>query len=502
MELGRMKQLYRLIGKNEKLALRRHPMFEQNRVMKVFIYLFIAFWAVYLFVLGVMFGRITDGNYEAFDMIDGGMIFFLVVDFFVRFAVQETPAQEIKPYKLLPIPQNFLLNVFLLRRGLTGGNLFWGFFFVPFAFFAVLKFYGLLGFLCYLLGWWLMFVLDSYWYLLWRTAIQRNVLFIAFPLLADAALIYFGIFFDSNATWLFDATLLLGRGFCTGSLPAFLLPLLLCVLLFFVNRRIQRRYIYREIAQEERPQQVSTGGMRWLNRFGIIGEYMKLEVKSTRRNKVVRNQFLFGVCYMILFCALLAFTDIYDQPFMRTFICVYCFACLGTMTLTSVMCMEGNYIDFLMSRKESVLQLLKAKYYFNCGMLVFPLAFTLMPVLQGKILWIEALSCCFFTMGCIFPFLFQLAVYNKTTLSLNQKLTRSGRSTKMQMIFSAAALFVPMIIMFTLIHLFGYFTGSWILLSLGLCGTLLSPLWLRNIYRRFLIRRYVNMQGFRSSLER
>jgi hypothetical protein len=37
------------------------------------------------------------------------------------------------------------------------------------------------------------------------------------------------------------------------------------------------------------------------------------------------------------------------------------------------------------------------------------------------------------------------------------------------------------------------------MISIGLIGTVLHPLWLRNIYERFMKRRYENMDGFRNS---
>ena len=56
-----------------------------------------------------------------------------------------------------------------------------------------------------------------------------------------------------------------------------------------------------------------------------------------------------------------------------------------------------------------------------------------------------------------------------------------------------------MFIMYALIALLDTATASWILLGLGLAGFLLNPVWLRNIYRRFMFRRYDNMDGFRTS---
>lgn len=501
MNFSRTKLLYNLIRKNQKLAVRRHPMLDQNKAMKIFIYIMAAFWAAYLMFFGIMFGSIDFGAFENFDMIDGGMIWFLVLDFYLRFTMQETPAQEIKPYKLLPIKQNFLLNVFLIRLGLRGYNLFWFFFLLPFGILAIVKFYGLLGLLGWLFGWWLLFVFNSYWYLIFRTLNQRSWLYLLIPTAVYAAVIYFGMFHDSGNQWLFDGCVQLGRAFCTWNWWSYLCIFAVIVVLFFINQRMQRACVYREIAQVEHVEKVKSTEMSFLNRFGIIGEFMKLEIKSTMRNKVVRKQFLTGAICTLVFCLLFAFTDVYDDmTFMRTYICVYCFACLGTITLTNVMCMEGNYIDFLMSRKESVLQLLKAKYYFNCLMLLFPLLFSIAPIVQGKILFIEALGCMFFTSGAIFPFLFQLAVYNNQTLQLNVQITKSGRSTKHQMIFSLAALLVPMLIMYILIVVFNVEVASWVMLVIGLLGTGLSHVWLRNIYHRFMIRRYDNMAGFRDSL--
>ena len=501
MDFGRARQLYHLIAHNQRLQARRHPMFERNLAMKIFSYIFIAFWALYLVVLGVSCYYSFEGTaLEAFDWVDGGMIWFLILDFVSRFAMQETPAQNIKQYKLMNIPTRFMLNVFLLRMGLQPYNLFWAFFLVPFGVLAVPQFYGIGGLVGFLLGWWLMFVLNSYWYLLWRTLMNRRFVWIAVPLLTFAALVYFGIFHDEKNTWLFDGTAYLMRGFCEWNPQSWAVVFVLILPLFTLNYHYQKTAIYVEIAKTEEVRQVKTNNMTFLDRFGVIGEYMKLELKSTVRNLVVRNQFITGALCMLMLCGLFSFSDVYeDMPFMQIFVCVYCFTCLGVMTLTTIMCAEGNYMDGLMVRKETVLSLLKAKYYFQCLILVVPFLFSLMPILEGKITWLAALGCLFFTSGVVFPFIFQLAVYNDTTIHLNEKLTKAGRDTKVQMLMSAAALFLPMLVMYGLVNVLGSNVAAIVMISVGVTGTVLHPWWLRNIYNRFMERRYRNMDGFRNS---
>lgn len=501
MDISRAWLIYRSISQNQRLQARRHPMFEKNMAMKVFGYIFVAFWAVYLVMLGVTcFYAFDDTALEAFDWIDGGMIWFLILDFLTRFAMQETPAQNIKQYKLCDIPNSFLLHTFLFRMGLQPYNLFWAFFFIPFGWLAIPQFYGVVGFVGFILGWWLMFVLNSYWYLFWRTLINRNYLFFIVPLLIYAAFAYFGIFYDEDHQWLFQGNILLMRGFCQWNVLSWLFIVVFIIPLYIINYRLQKVAIYVEIAKTEMVKQVKTNNMTFLDKFGIIGEYLKLELKSMVRNLVVRKQFITGALCMLMLCGLFSFSDVYaDMPFMRIFICVYCFTCLGVMTLTTVMCAEGNYIDGLMVRKETVLSLLKAKYYFQCMVLIVPFLFSLMPIMEGKITWLMALGCMFFTSGAVFPFIFQLAVYNDSTIHLNEKLTKAGRDTKVQMIMSGIALFLPMLLMYILVQSFNDEVAAISMLTIGVIGTVLHPLWLRNIYNRFMKRRYRNMDGFRNS---
>lgn len=168
------------------------------------------------------------------------------------------------------------------------------------------------------------------------------------------------------------------------------------------------------------------------------------------------------------------------------------------MTLISIMCHEGNYIDGLMSRRESIYQLLRAKYYFNSLMLIIPPIFFIPLMVVGKLsIWMN-LGYLFFTVGVLYPIMFQMAVYNKDTLPLNQKLTgKQGNAT--QQVISLAILFLPLAIERLAVLLLGDIWGYVILISLGGIGVATHKIWLRNIYQRFMARRYANMEGFRAS---
>ena len=93
------------IRRNQKLAAKRNPAFDRNRFAKFLIYLFTAFWAAYLVLIGVSLSFAFEEDIpgmEPYDALDSVLILFLLIDFLIRFLFP-TPAQEIKPYLLLPV---------------------------------------------------------------------------------------------------------------------------------------------------------------------------------------------------------------------------------------------------------------------------------------------------------------------------------------------------------------------------------------------------------------
>ena len=157
------------LRKQGKLAAKRNPMYEKNKFGKFWMYFMAVFWAGYLIFFGTTFAFAFDGGAtEAYHVLNSGLIFVLALDFLMRFPFQKTPSQEIKPYLLLPIRRNRLIDFLLIRSGLNGFNLIWLFFFVPFAIISITKFYGITGVLTYSIGIWLLMILNNYWFLLCR----------------------------------------------------------------------------------------------------------------------------------------------------------------------------------------------------------------------------------------------------------------------------------------------------------------------------------------------
>ena len=492
-------RLFLLLHKNAKLSERRNVMFEANQYGKLVGYLMLGFFAIEFIVLGTIFGWLGVKD-DAPEMIFYFMPFLLLMDFGMRFMTQQTPLMLVKPYLLTPVSKYTAIECFLIRMLLDSGNLFWMVMFLPYLFIiwcgGVTT--GLILGMLVLLH--LMVLVNSQWYLLIRTLINQNILWWLLPaVLYGSLIIPFFVLPERMLDKALNAagTILTDYAF---SLHSCLVVLVLFILLFLINRHLQMALIYDEISKQEMTKMKHVSEFHALNRFGQIGEYLKLEIKSTMRNKAIRSRFIQGVCIILFFSLMIAFGSIYDSTFERNFWCLYAFIFFGTVNLTKVMCPEGNFIDMLMVHQENILTLLRAKYYFYCAILILPFLFCLIPVLMGKFSILMVLAYLLTATGPVYCMLFQMAVYNKTTLSLNDKIIgKNQMENKWQSIVSMIGFFVPIILVMFLQAVFNDEVAYVIMIIIGLAFTLAEPYWMRHIYRRMMLRRYDNLEGFHST---
>ena len=185
---------------------------------------------------------------------------------------------------------------------------------------------------------------------------------------------------------------------------------------------------------------------------------------------------------------------------MTSFICLYNYAVLPIMTLGQVMSFEGNYIDGLMSRKESIFNLLRAKYYLTTLIILVPFLIMFFPIAKEKITLLTAIAYLIFVAGFVFFMLLQLAVYNTRTLPLNANLMKSNKSSNwIQGLITGCAFMLPLLIDKLLSALLPEEVAHIILIVIGLGFIATHNLWIKNIYKRFMKRRYKNMEEFRAS---
>ena len=482
--------------KQNGLAMRRNPAFEQNVVAKVMMYLGGGMMTIYLIFLGTMLAMPASES-RMFTMVLAMSPLWLAIDFGSRFAVQQTPAMMVKPYLLQPMPFHSVIETFLVNTLLMGYNWVWLALYLPYAFIVLCGGASFVTALLIILCGILLTLANSQFYLIVRTLTARSILWWVLPIL-----VYGGFWLSAaiDVKWM-DKQIDFLCDF-TATWYFFLFCVVLLAGLFWVNRWMQFRYVREEIMKQEKKEAAMKKVYQYtfLERFGQTGEYLKLELKSIFRNKAIRSRVIMSLALIIVLTLLISYTSMYDGKMMLNFWCFYCFGLYGMTTLVKIMGPEGNYIDLLMTHKENILSLLKAKYYFHVAILIVPMLLMMPAVIAGKFSMLMMVAYLLLSSGLLYFTLFQLAVYNKQTIPLNQKITgKNNVENGVQMIIQMLAMFSPLVLVAALVLLFNETTAYLVLGTIGLIMTLAHPLWLRHIYVRLMKRKYENMEGFHAS---
>ena len=469
---------------------------------------------VYMLFFGTMIGMMANEPQTPGLLLLLMPTFIMELDFAGRLTFQKTPLMLVKPYLLLPVPRHAVVETFLLTSLTDGFSWVWLSMVLPYAFILFCGGLSLASSLAIIAGFMLLILANGQFYIIVRTLIGRSLLWWLLPVAVYG--LWIGLLllsalepsdlpafasslsaFSSGLEDFFDAFLDL-----SAEPWFFLLCLALLAVLFWTNRALQHRFVSEEVSGEEK----SEVGLKrvsqfaFLEHFGQTGEYLKLEVKSIMRNKAVTSRVVMSLCLIVVLTLLIAYTDVYDGRMMLNFWCFYCFSIYGMTALVKVMSPEGNYIDLLLTHRENILSLLRAKYYFHVAILFVPLLLMLPAIIAGKFSLLMVAAYMLLSSGVLYFLLFQLAVYNKQTLPLNSKITgKNNLETGLQLVIELLAMFLPLVLVALLILFFDEATAYIVLAVIGLAFTAAHPLWLRNIYSRMMARKYVNLEGFHAS---
>jgi hypothetical protein len=504
MNLKKYLCLYHQLRHHRILSERRDPNFTRNKVSKIMFGISISLIFIYLIMLAILMAMAANESHStsSIGMLCVCIPFILVIDFFVRLLVQQTPAQIVKPYVLLPLPRQACIDNFIATSLLSWGNLTWFTFFLPYVIMSVLFSYGFFLTLYLSFFLWIIILSASQFYAISRTLISFKFIFWLLPLAVFALMLspmYLGK--SSGMNQFVDVYSSVGETIAHGNVIPLFVVLICLAVLIFINRRVQLAGALRELTKVNQTKLRTVSNFSVLDRYGQIGMYLQLEIKSILRNKIVKQSFIYAFVVSVIFIFVVSFTDIYDSPIFLNFFGIYIFVTFGGMILSKMMGYEGNYIEAIMVHKENILSLLKAKYLFFCGMTIIFYLLTLPSVLAGKWTLIMLTSYAIFTCGFQYFMLFQTGVYNKQTIKLNSKLTGKGgiETNYFSVIIGIICMTLPVFLVWILQQAFKDDIVYLIMALIGIAFIVTNNFWIRNIYKRMMKRRYANLEGFRQS---
>jgi len=432
------------------------------------------------------------------ELFNGILLYILLFGLALRYVMQQLTTINIQSYQILPIKRSAIVNYILFTPLLNPINYILFFTIIPFAVRSVAADYNGFTAFAFVLNFFFIVCFNS----LMASFIKRKfgsnfwgfigvILFFALII----ALEYFQIFsLFTVSRMLFDFIILTPYGLTT--------PLCAIVLAYMLNRWFfsQNYHVEKFEKQAKTEKTYTNSNLSFLNRFGIIGEVMALELKLIWRHKRTKN--LVYMAIFFLFYGLIFYTNkIYAE--------MYGFLFFSAMFITGIVTFlfgqwiiswNSSHFDSLMTRNLPVRAYLSANLYLMLAGNVVCFVLTLPYFLFGEKIAVLHLVAFLYNSGVNTFLLTYFASYNTKRIDLSAKSALNYQGTTFKnFLIVIPMMFIPMIIV-GLFALFSAINIALIILSvMGIIGLLFQKQLINLCVNQFNRRKYALCEGFRQT---
>jgi len=478
----------------------RSSMWQRNIFLNIFLGLFLVYMLMIALMLGFFLDRmIGEGlEIEGVDVIKvfgSGMFYYIGLDLFWRFFIQQMPEMSARPLLHLPVKKRRMAGFTLVSTLFSPLNLLPLLIVVPFFaktygdfpagaawpwLISILSVVVANNFITFLLK---RYLTDKTWVL-----VVLLVVIVALGFMEHTNIISLLAASEWTFGWLLENPL---TAIVFAALP---------VAFYLINVNMVVGRLYLEDIDKRKSYQVNAGRMEGLRRFGEVGELILLELKLMTRNKRTRT-----VLYMAPFLLLYGFF-FYPNPIYNEKIGWLLFAGLfvtGGFLISYgqfLVAWESSYFDAILTKNINYEQYFKAKYLIlllptiAAGLLSIPYMGFGVHILKIN------MAAFLFNAGFNIYIYMLFAAYNTKRIDLSRGavMNYQGVGAK-QFLVAVPVLVLPALIYFPVGHFVSQDAGLMVVGGIGLVGLLLRNYILRYIVKFFVERKYQLAEGFRQN---
>lgn len=342
----------------------RSVSFEKEMATTIFLGLIVLMVVGYTLILGFAIEKILIEGLDVGEpvvFLNGILVYYFIFEFMIRYFMQNLPVMDVQPYLHLPIRKPSIVH-FLLGKSLVHVlNGFVWLLFTPFAFSVVALEQGTSGAWNWIITLWLCSLSIHFLILLFKKKLDDTIwglvsLVALFGLAAAAD--YFGWFKLSDLS-----SILFGYIFTTSFLPGIILMAL--VGLYVLNFRYFTESFYpEELSATKAGSFITSSDLIFLKRFGIIGDWINVEMKLILRNKRTRTILFLSV--LLLFYGLIFYpekTYSEDMPGFLLFVGIFITGIFMINYGQFLFSWQGGHYDFTLTKPLSMRQYVESKYW-------------------------------------------------------------------------------------------------------------------------------------------
>ena len=474
--------------------------FYRNLAVGILLGFFALYMAGMLLFLGFSLNEIlekADSKLTPMELFDGAMLYIMLLGLGMRFFMQQLNTLNLQTYQVLPIKRSSLINFLILKPLSSPANYFLLLVVVPFAAKSVVGYYSASVALRFVLSFVLLVWFNSLMAAFLKRRFGSGALSFVVVLLVIGAIValeYFKLFslFELSRA-LYGFIVLKGYGL--------MVSVLLVIAAYLLNRWFFAQNYYAEkFNLKIQSNTTATANLSFLNRFGIIGELISMELKLILRHKRTKSILYMSGIFMLY--GLIFYTkDTYNSmPGMLFFVAMFMTGLFMLMFGQWLISWDSSHFDSLMTKNIPIRTYLNANYYLMIAFNILCFVLTTPYFLFGmKIVYLH-LAAFIFNVGVNVYLLIYLATYNNRRIDLSKASAMNYQGTTYKsFLIVLPIMFIPMGIVWVLSTFVSLAAALWTLTGLGLVGILLRKPLITVCVNQFNRRKYKLAEGFREA---
>jgi len=243
---------------------------------------------------------------------------------------------------------------------------------------------------------------------------------------------------------------------------------------------------------------VYTAELSFLNKFGVVGDLISVELKLILRHKRTKS-ILYMSCFFLFYGLIFYTNDLYAKSnSMLFFVAMFVTGLLMFMYGQWVVSWDSSHFDSLMTRNIPVRTYLNANYYMLVAFNIICFVLTTPYFFFGLKIMYMHLAAFIFNVGVNVFLLLFLSTFNTKRIDLSKTSAMNYQGTTFKsFLIVIPIMFIPMLIVGILSTLTSITVALWTLSVMGLAGILFRNSLITVCVNQFNRRKYKLAEGFR-----
>lgn len=466
-----------------------------NIVVKIFQVLGILYMlAVFvLLAFGAFYYPKKELHIDPLPFISKFLVYWLILDLFLRYFFQQMPTQNIKPFLTMNIKKSTLVNYMISKTFTSFFS--WGglFIYIP-----------ILGLLLY----------NGY-------SIAGSFSWVLAVIILSFCSNFINILLNGKdlAIWIVGAAMVLAGGLdyyniialSSASEKAFMLfydhwyavaaPIVIFGLLYNFCRKFIYDNFYLDKGLEMKQEVGKTENIQFLNKYGVLGTFINNDIRMIKRSKAAKSIALGS--FLFLFYGLLLFSSpTYKTAYMQLFMGLFVTGGFLFLFGQRVPSFDSSYYPLMMTLNVPYKEYLKAKWWLIVSAVAVSMVLAVGYAVVSWDLYFTFLAGGLYNIGVNSQVVLLSGAFNKNPVDLNSRSKAMGKKNNFSfknIILLLPQMVLPMAVFGVVKHFFGTTAAVASLGILGLIGFFLREKFFDFIVKLYKKEKYSTIKAFKGN---